>query len=521
MKTITLTLFLLLSFQCFSQDNMELKSVLPFSDFMNDIWGYQDTSGKEYALCGLQSGVAVVDVSIPNNPLQLHFIPGETSVWRDIKTWDKYAYVTNESGKGIQIIDLRFLPDSIAFKNWEGGLLKLRTAHNLYIDTSGTAFVFGSNIFGAGVVILDLSNSPKNPVYLGAYSDHYVHDGFAQKDTVYTSEIFIGEFAVVDVSNKSNPIVIARQQTPSRFTHNCWPSPNGRFLFTTDELPGAPVTAYDISDLSNIQKLDEYRSNPGDSVIPHNVHVLNDFLVVSYYTDGVKIIDASNRDNLIEVGNYDTSPFSSGPGFDGCWGVYPYLPSGLILASDIEEGLYVLDPNYIKACYLRGVVSDTVSGINVPGVKVEIIGSSNTELTSITGNYAIGIADSGLYDIRFSKKGCTTSIRQNVMLNNGQTTILDLSLDCDVNTSIPELKNELIKVYPTLFSDHFRIEMEDHGYNSVSELQIHNSQGQIVMRRKINRQSTTISGLKNLPNGIYIVQVENEGRKHFFKALKH
>ena len=29
--------------------------------------------------------------------------------------------------------------------------------------------------------------------------------------------------------------------------------------------------------------------------------------------------------------------------FEGCWGAYPYLPSGLILASDQQTGLHILE----------------------------------------------------------------------------------------------------------------------------------------------------------------------------------
>ena len=82
-----------------------------------------------------------------------------------------------------------------------------------------------------------------------------------------------------------------------------------------------------------------------EEVIPHNTHVFGDYLVTSYYTSGVTIIDASDPFNLIEVAYYDTSP-SSGGSFDGCWGAYPYLPSGLILATDQQEGLFVLHTPY-------------------------------------------------------------------------------------------------------------------------------------------------------------------------------
>ena len=81
--------------------------------------------------------------------------------------------------------------------------------------------------------------------------------------------------------------------------------------------------------------------------------MIGDYLVISYYRDGVIIVDVSDPANMVEVGQFDTSPFSSAPGFQGCWGAYPYLSSGNILATDRQEGLFVLSPNYVEACRVK------------------------------------------------------------------------------------------------------------------------------------------------------------------------
>ena len=61
---------------------------------------------------------------------------------------------------------------------------------------------------------------------------------------------------IIDVSNKSNPITIGTHPTPNAFTHNAWVSDDGDYVFTTDEQSGAYLTAYDVSDLNNIQEVD-------------------------------------------------------------------------------------------------------------------------------------------------------------------------------------------------------------------------------------------------------------------------
>jgi hypothetical protein len=50
---------------------------------------------------------------------------------------------------------------------------------------------------------------------------------------------------------------------------------------------------------------------------------------------------------LTEVGSFDTylSPTANSAGTDGAWGVYPFLTSGTLLVSDIENGLFLLKRN--------------------------------------------------------------------------------------------------------------------------------------------------------------------------------
>ena len=124
---------------------------------------------------------------------------------------------------------------------------------------------------------------------------------------------------MLDISTKAAPITLARQETPSNFTHNIWLSDDGHTAFTTDERSNGTISAYDVTDLSDIKLLDTYRSDL--QVIPHNVTVVNDFVVASVYRDGIVILDASFPDEMVEMGRFDTSPDLSGDGFNGSWGL--------------------------------------------------------------------------------------------------------------------------------------------------------------------------------------------------------
>ena len=326
------------------------------SPFNNDIWGYRDSaSNSEYALVGNRKGVLVVDVTNPSLGLvNKLWVPGVLSVWRDIKTWGNFAYAVHDhptgttETNGLMIINL----DSLTYKYVRlpvplsnGGVDTLRRAHNLWIDEEGKLYAFGSNAGGGGAVIVDVASDPWNPVVIGNYSTYYLHDGFARNDTLYGAALW-EDIQVIGVALPSQPVTFASFDSPDHFAHNCWLSDDGNTLYTTDEVANGYVAAYNVNDLSNVDELFRHKVQPGTGLIPHNAHVDGDHLVTSYYTFGCHVLDVEFPELPVLAAYYDTSPQYSGTGYNGAWGAYPYLPSGRILVSDIETGLWVLDPEY-------------------------------------------------------------------------------------------------------------------------------------------------------------------------------
>ena len=234
---------------------MNLLSVQSYTSDLNDIWGYSSDNG-EYALVGLYDGISVVNITNPSSPIDLGFYPGPSSMWRDIKTYGAYLYCINETSGGLQILNLEQVIYGVSNPTYiENMNLGFTTAHNLYIDENGVLYIFGSNYSNGGAMMFDLVSSPENPIFLGNYSGSYFHDGMVRGDTLWGGAIYNGEFSVVDVSDKSNPVLLATQSTPNNFTHNCWISDDGNTLFTTDEVSGAYVTSYDVSNLNDIEEL--------------------------------------------------------------------------------------------------------------------------------------------------------------------------------------------------------------------------------------------------------------------------
>lgn len=328
---------------------------LAASPFCNDVWGYYDSAtAKEFALVGNRNGTLVADVTNPAAVTNSLWVPGANSIWRDIKTWSHYAYAVhdvpagNSASNGLLIINLdsmthKFVRLSVPMPG--GATDTLRRAHNLWIDEEGKLYAFGSNVGVGGAVIVDVAADPWNPSVLGVYNTYYLHDGFARHDTLYGAALW-EDIQVVGVALPSQPVTFASFDSPDHFAHNCWLSDDGNTLYTTDEVANGFVAAYNVNDLSNVDELFRHKVQPGTGLIPHNAHVDGNHLVTSYYTFGCHVLDVEFPELPVLVAYYDTSPQFSGTGYNGAWGAYPYLPSGNILVSDIETGLWVLDPEY-------------------------------------------------------------------------------------------------------------------------------------------------------------------------------
>ncbi len=383
-------------------------------------WHYVDSSGNEYALVGTSWGLSIVDVTEPTQPVQRFAVPGPTNNWREVKTWNGFAYVGSEANNsGITIVDLRRLPDTIAWKVWFGpGTDTLIRRSHTVACADGHLYIFGGTQWGT--VICDLSD-PWNPAVKSITKAEYVHDGYIRNDTLWASEIYAGRFSVFDVSDKTKPALLATQPTPAAFNHNSWLSDDSRYLFTTDERWNAPLASFDVSDLDNIRLLDTYYPSGRPTQEVHNVRVLNDYLINPSYGGQLTIVDAHRPDNLIEVAHISL-------GNSLVWDASPYLPSGNIIATARNEGLFVLKPTYERAAYLEGRVTDAETGQSLGRVKVVVQSTHNTDTTRPDGTFKTGAGAPGTYTVVFGRVGYESLTLTEVVLKRGETTWVEVAL---------------------------------------------------------------------------------------------
>ncbi len=359
----------------FPCDNVDLSSFLPLEALGggtgNDIWGWTDpATDREYAIMGTSNGTAFVDVTDPENPVLRGQMPTQSPLllplWRDVKVHDNHAFVVSEhDNHGMQVFDLTrlrsatpslvFTPDAVydEFSN----------AHNVWINNdTGFAYAVGSNTCEGGLHMVNVQD-PKNPTFAGCFSeDGYTHDVecvvYHGKDGRFRGdEICFASnedtVTVVDVTDKENPEMLSRTSyDSSAYTHQGSLTPNhGWFLFgdELDESSGtvSNTTTY-IMEMDRLTEPGKPRAFQHETeAIDHNLYVDDRHVTASNYTAGVRFLEYDRRSlrraRLDEVGFFDVVPGTDVTEFAGTWSNYTF-DSGTVVASTLESGLFVLDP---------------------------------------------------------------------------------------------------------------------------------------------------------------------------------
>ncbi len=302
-------------------------------------WGYV-ANGREYAIIGHYAGTTVYDITDPPAIINKGTItgPGSFYNYREMKTYSHYLYIVSEGGQGVQIVDLQYLPDSLHFvKSYT--FAGYTQSHSISQD-GRYLYSNGGNYNNGGVFILDLLD-PENPVKRGQWGTRYIHDCFIKNDTIYGASVYNGYLVMLDARNKDSIKFIREFTYPGAVTHNAWTTSDRRYLVTTDEGGSNHAKIWNITDITNQIQVADITPYDGASMV-HNAYIRGDSLYLAHYRAGVIVLNIQNPAAPVEVGHYDTYPGLNSTAYQGCWNVYPFLPSGKIIASDIATGLYVL-----------------------------------------------------------------------------------------------------------------------------------------------------------------------------------
>ena len=172
---------------------------------------------------------------------------------------------------------------------------------------------------------------------------NYVHDCVPVGNRLYASSIYVGIQRILDFTNParadadrvvdlsrraSTPQLVARRDRQLPLRHR------------RAERPDAP----------RVRHLEPRRAGAGERVSPRTrrrsstTRTCRGTSCASRTTPRACACSTSpTRAHPAEFGWADTYPGASG-GYDGVWGVCPYFPSGTVIASDMQTGLYVFRP---------------------------------------------------------------------------------------------------------------------------------------------------------------------------------
>jgi choice-of-anchor B domain-containing protein len=398
----------------------------------SDCFGFV-ANGKEYGIIGSTEGSHFFELSDANKLVSKGTIQGKYQsalvVHREYAKYKNYIYaVCDEGSSSLQIIDISNIDYSISVVKEDSVIFG--QVHNIFIDTNNALMyccIFTPYIGNPGQLyspmkvysILD----PLNPIEVwdGPSDIDEVHDIYVRDNKAFLNCGFEG-LRVYDFTNPSAPVFKSSLSLYQEqgYNHQGWLSPDGTTYYFGDETSGKKIKKCSVSNW-NVTVTNYFGTNFTNMSVPHNMKCTNEFLFCAYYNEGLRIYDV--RDGFpIEIAFYDTYPDNSSYKLNGAWGVYSDLPSGRILVSDRQYGLFLLDfnrdlflhelngqqvqlfPNPIHSGEEFSVV---INDKNVNGLTLRLYDYSGKIVTTISSanqNYYTGKLDvaKGLYSIRIS-----------------------------------------------------------------------------------------------------------------------
>ena len=396
-----------------------------YDNTYNECWGVA-INNREFAIIGSTAGTHFFDITEPTNSTEIAFIAGGYTgggvIHRDYHDFSGYLYAVCDEGNSstLQIIDITDLPNSVNLVYDSNELFS--KSHNIYIDTSTAKLYACASNSAMDVYSLD---TPKNPSLIYSYNDvGHVHDAFVRNDSAYLNCGWDG-FRVLDFSTVNQigdqPILLGSLTSypDAGYNHSGWLNDNGNIYVMQDENHGYDVKVLDVSNLNNISVLSTFNSGMNtDSCMAHNGIIKGNSVYIPYYHDGLRVFDISDPNNPFQTWEYDTYSTDNYLSYKGAWGVYPYLPSGNIIVSDMQTGLYIIElvngstdvrninsqnsihPNPASKQITVKSISDNIIIYNSLGLKIKQKRLTKNESTILIEELA-----NGLYFYTLNKEG--------------------------------------------------------------------------------------------------------------------
>ncbi len=332
-----------------------------FDNTYNEIWGIV-ANGVEYAIIGSTLGTHFINISDPSSPVEDFVVEGGSTgpsiIHRDYHDYNGFLYAVSDEGSRstLQIMDFSYLPDSVSVIYDSGATI--RQSHNIFIDTT-QAILYACNTNSTSSTsnmplrLFDISD-PADPQVISEFrrfdnlSVSQVHDAYVNDGIAYLNCGPHG-LVIADFEDPTAPqtlsILSPNDYPQSGYNHSGWLSEDGNTYYMADETWDTDIKVFDVTDKNEITVIDTIDAGSENRFsIAHNQIVHGDYFYSAYYYDGIQVWDVSDLDNIERVVEYSTTDIDYRRSYEGAWGVYPFLPSGNFLVSDMQNGLFVFEP---------------------------------------------------------------------------------------------------------------------------------------------------------------------------------
>ena len=320
-----------------------------YDNTYNECWGLV-VNEREFAVIGSTAGTHFFDVTDPANSTQVAFVAGGSTggvvIHRDYHDFGGYLYMVCDEGSTstLQIVDISNLPNSVNTVYDSNALFT--SSHNIYIDTAAAKLYACASNSAMDVYSL---TTPTSPSLIYSYNGvGHVHDAFVRNDSSYLNcgndGLRVMDFSGVNQWGDQPVLLGSLTSYPDAgYNHSGYLNDEGTIYIMQDENHGYDLKILDVSDLSNITVLSTFNSGVDPNSMAHNGIIKGNLVYVAYYHDGLRVFDFSDPSSPFQTWEYDTYAPTSHASYKGAWGVFPLLPSGNIIVSDMQTGLYIIE----------------------------------------------------------------------------------------------------------------------------------------------------------------------------------
>lgn len=221
-------------------------------------------------------------------------------------------------------------------------------AHTLFTETrNGKQYAY-IGAYNGTCPVFDITN-PEAPARLGVWNagSSMVHDLMIENGIAYLNA-WEGGFQVVDFTNPAAPTLVGKwAKTPTETSHSSWAYTAGgrKLALHGEEAYKAKLDIVDVDAASPtfMQSVGTFKTR--DWVSIHNVMVAGGRAYMTYYQDGVRVLDLSSTSPQ-PLGYYNTwdpqADYTTSGFFEGAVGLDVDLARKLIFVADSPRGLLIL-----------------------------------------------------------------------------------------------------------------------------------------------------------------------------------